>query len=75
MTGGYLHHQYEMDEMKIAACAYWKSENVLMMEWRYPEMAFFDHVSFEWKEDKIYETLGKYEFTGTGKTGCNSKNM
>ena len=23
----------------------------------------------------IYETLGKYEFTGTGKTGCNSKNM
>ncbi len=41
MTGGYLHHQYEMDEMKIAACAYWKSENVLMMEWRYPEMAFF----------------------------------
>ncbi|MFQ9345098.1 MAG: hypothetical protein ACLR2O_05140 [Coprococcus sp.] len=40
MTGGYLHHQYEMDEMKIAACAYWKSENVLMMEWRYPEMAF-----------------------------------
>ena len=54
MTGGYLHHQYEMDEMKIAACAYWKSENVLMMEWRYPEMAFFDHVSFEWKEDRIY---------------------
>lgn len=40
MTGGYLHHQYEMDKMKIAACAYWKSENVLMMEWRYPEMAF-----------------------------------
>ena len=54
MTGGYLHHQYEMDEMKIAACAYWKSENVLMMEWRYPEMAFFDHVSFEWKEDRVY---------------------
>ena len=54
MTGGYLHHQYEMDEMRIAACAYWKSENVLMMEWRYPEMAFFDHVSFEWKEDRVY---------------------
>ena len=50
---GYV-NQYEMDEMKIAACAYWKSENVLMMEWRYPEMAFFDHVSFEWKEDRVY---------------------
>ncbi len=44
MTGGYLHHQYEMDRIQISACAYWESEHTLMMEWRYPEMAFFDHV-------------------------------
>ena len=75
MTGGYLHHQYEMDEMKIAACAYWKSENVLMMEWRYPEMAFLIMCPLNGKKTGIYETLGEYEFTGTGKTSCNSKNM
>lgn len=53
MTGGYLHHQYEMDEMRISACAYWQEESTLMMEWRYPEMAFFDHVRITWSEERI----------------------
>lgn len=53
MTGGYLHHQYEMDRIRISACAYWESEHTLMMEWRYPEMAFFDHVRIEWSMEKI----------------------
>ena len=53
MTGGYLHHQYEVEEAKISACAYWSSKNTLMMEWRYPEMAFFDHVSVTWEEGRI----------------------
>jgi hypothetical protein len=24
-----------------------------MMEWRYPEMAFFDHVCITWSEERI----------------------
>lgn len=44
MTGAYLHHQYELDEMKVSACAFWETENQLLMEWRFPEMAFCDHV-------------------------------
>ena len=49
MTGGYLHHQYEQDITLVSAEAYWCGENTLMMEWRYPEMAFFDHnlITFE----------------------------
>ena len=47
MTGAYLHHQYEMDRMRVSACAFWESESVLMMEWRFPEVAFCDHVRIE----------------------------
>lgn len=50
MTGAYLHHQYEMDRAKISACAYWSDEKTLTMAWRYPEMAFFDHLSITWEE-------------------------
>lgn len=50
MTGAYLHHQYEMESAKISACAYWSDEKTLTMAWRYPEMAFFDHVSITWEE-------------------------
>lgn len=53
MTGGYLHHQYEMDRLQFSACAYWQDESSLMMEWRYPEMAFFDHVCISWREESI----------------------
>lgn len=53
MTGGYLHHQYEMEEIRIRACAYWQEGSTLMMEWRYPEMAFFDHVCITWSEERI----------------------
>lgn len=53
MTGGYLHHQYEMDEIRVSACAYWQEGSTLMMEWRYPEMAFFDHVCITWSEERI----------------------
>ena len=42
-----------MDRIRISACAYWESEHTLMMEWRYPEMAFFDHVRIEWSMEKI----------------------
>lgn len=53
MTGAYLHHQYEPEITKISAIAYWSSENVLMMEWRFPEMAFYDHVAITWNIDKV----------------------
>ena len=48
MTGAYLHHQYEPDQSRVSAIAYWSGEKTLMMEWRFPEMAFFDHVSITW---------------------------
>ncbi|MBQ6450852.1 MAG: serine hydrolase [Solobacterium sp.] len=50
MTGAYLHHQYEQEVTLISAQAYWCAENVLMMEWRYPEMAFFDHCMLTFEE-------------------------
>ena len=53
MTGGYLHHQYEQDITKVSAMAYWCGENTLMMEWRYPEMAFFDHNMITFEEDCV----------------------
>lgn len=53
MTGAYLHHQYEQDATLVSAEAYWSDKNVLMMEWRYPEMAFFDHLSITWKDDTV----------------------
>lgn len=53
MTGAYLHHQYEMDQVRISACAYWKDANTLMMEWRYPEMAFCDYVSISWEKQVV----------------------
>ena len=53
MTGAYLHHQYEMDVIKVSASAYWEKEHLLMMEWRYPEMAFCDHVKIEFSNEEI----------------------
>ena len=53
MTGAYLHHQYEPELTKISAMAYWSDEKTLTMEWRFPEMAFFDHVTVVWDEDEI----------------------
>ena len=53
MTGAYLHHQYEQEITLISAEAYWCDENALMMEWRYPEMAFFDHVMITFEEDHV----------------------
>lgn len=53
MTGGYLHHQYEYDNTEIVACAFWEKKDVLRMEWRYPQMAFYDHISIRWKGKEI----------------------
>lgn len=53
MTGAYLHHQYEQAVSRIAAIAYWSGENTLTMEWRFPEMAFYDHMRFTWEDGCI----------------------
>lgn len=53
MTGAYLHHQYEVAVAKISACAWWEDEKTLVMAWRFPEMAFFDHLSLTWEEGRI----------------------
>ena len=53
MTCSYLHHQYEQDISRISAIAYWNSANALMMEWRFPEMAFFDHVNILFDGEQV----------------------
>ena len=53
MTGASLHHQYEQPVSRIAAIAYWSDEDTLMMEWRFPEMAFFDHLSIYFEEEQV----------------------
>lgn len=53
MTGAYLHHQYELEHSRISAIAYWSNVNTLMMEWRFPEMAFFDHLSITWASEHL----------------------
>ncbi len=53
MTGGYLHHQYEQEITKVSAEAYWCAPDTLMMEWRYPEMAFFDHCALRFTDKEI----------------------
>lgn len=53
ITGAYLHHQYEPEVSKVSAIAYWSNRNTLMMEWRFPEMAFFDHVRVTWETDGV----------------------
>lgn len=52
LTGGYLHHQYEMESLKVTACCYWYCENKLILELRYPELVFWDHISIEWLDDE-----------------------
>lgn len=51
ITGHYLHHQYEFNCMRICAAAYWISGHELMLEWRYPEMPFWDHIRITFFDD------------------------
>ena len=39
-----------MESLKVAACCYWNRENKLILELRYPELAFWDHISVEWPD-------------------------
>lgn len=53
MTGACLHHQYEPEVSRVSAIAYWSGRDTLMMEWRFPEMAFFDHLRVTWEKDAV----------------------
>lgn len=53
MTGAYLHHQYEKDDLRVCANAFWSSKNTLTLEWRYPEMAFFDHLTISFEDSLV----------------------
>ncbi len=53
MTGAYLHHQYEKEDLRICANAFWSAKNVLTLEWRYPEMAFFDHLTIQFEDSQV----------------------
>lgn len=51
ITGYYLHHQYQPEQALIVAAAWWETPTRLRMEWRYPEMAFCDYLTFDFSED------------------------
>jgi len=48
-----IHAGLDQPVSKIAAIAYWTAPDVLMMEWRYPEMAFWDHVTLTWDHGDV----------------------
>lgn len=54
MTGGYLHHEYEPESLRVVAGAKWVSENKLVMTWQYNETAWQDTVTITVEEDKLY---------------------
>lgn len=47
ITGNYLHHQYQPEQAIVVSSAWWSEPHILHMEWRYPEMAFCDYLSFK----------------------------
>jgi CubicO group peptidase (beta-lactamase class C family) len=49
MTGNRLHHEYQMDSMKVFARAAWSNDSTLVITWQFVESAFRDTVvcSFE----------------------------
>lgn len=51
ITGNYLHHQYQPDQALVVSSAWWSDTHTLRMEWRYPEMAFCDYLSFSFSDD------------------------
>lgn len=44
MTGNRLHHQYQLDDMRVAAWGCWVEPAVFEMTWQYNESAFRDTV-------------------------------
>ncbi|MFC6336650.1 serine hydrolase [Pseudomonas sp. CCM 7891] len=45
LTGNYLHHQYQPEQTPVIAHGCWAADGELLMDWRFVETAFADHVS------------------------------
>lgn len=77
ITGNYLHHEMQSDHEHIFAGAWWKSSNVLEMEWRFVETAFCDYVEFYFEGNTVSmyrkvnvnsKALERLRITGTATT-------
>jgi hypothetical protein len=44
MTGDKLHHEYDLDDMRIVAGGEWTDERTFVMSWSFVETAFRDTV-------------------------------
>jgi len=44
MTGNKLHHEYELDHMRVVASGEWIDERSFVMTWNFVETAFRDTV-------------------------------
>ncbi|MBQ1467052.1 MAG: serine hydrolase [Solobacterium sp.] len=53
ITTNYLHHEMQSDHDHVFACAWWETQNVLKMEWRFAETAFCDFVTVTFEGDTI----------------------
>ena len=53
MTGSYLHHQYEKEDIQVWAEAHWQDARTLLLKWRYLGMPFFDQVKISFQERQV----------------------
>ena len=53
ITGGYLHHEYEPETMRVVAGARWTAENRLEMTWQFVESGFRDVAVLTFDGDRV----------------------
>jgi CubicO group peptidase (beta-lactamase class C family) len=65
MTGNHLHHEYQLEDMAIVACAEWTDARTLVMTWQFVESAFRDVVTLRFDENGTF-TLDREVNANTG---------
>lgn len=53
MTGNRLHHEYQMDHMKVFAHGEWVTSQTLVLTWQFVESAFRDTVRCTFQNEKL----------------------
>jgi CubicO group peptidase (beta-lactamase class C family) len=53
MTGGKLHHEYELDSMRVVASGEWRDPQTFVMTWIFVESVFRDTVVCRFDGDKV----------------------
>jgi CubicO group peptidase (beta-lactamase class C family) len=53
VSGAKLHHEYELDSMRVVAGGLWLDENTFKMTWQFNESAFCDTVICRFDGDKL----------------------